>query len=115
MAALLLKEFNDSEISNLPPTFQDKLDEILTGLQYEIDALKAQHEQFRVDSGKIIIIILCVPRVYLSILLLAGKLLYILLVWFYIYKLICTTSPISYVLKCVLIHDLIENRKRLTY
>lgn len=52
MAALLLQEFNDSEISNLPPTFQNKLEGILTGLQYEIDSLKAQHEQFRVDSGK---------------------------------------------------------------
>lgn len=101
MAALLLKEFNDSEISNLPPTFQNKLEEILTGLQYKIDSLKSQQEQFRVDSGKINIVIICVPRVY-QILLLAGKLRYSLLIWFYIYNLICMTSPISYVLKCVL-------------
>lgn len=57
MAASLLQELvNDSEISNLSPTFQDKLEGILIGLQCKIDSLKAQYEQFRVDSGKILII-----------------------------------------------------------
>lgn len=56
MAALLLQELDVSEISNLPPAFQNKLEGILTGLQCKIDSLKAQHEQFRVDSGKILII-----------------------------------------------------------
>lgn len=55
MAASLLHELvNDSEISNLSPAFQNKLEGILVGLQCKIDSLKAQHEQFRVDSGKIL-------------------------------------------------------------
>lgn len=57
MAELLRKELSDSEISNLPPTIQNKFEEILTGLQYEVDSLKAQHEHFRVDSGKTILVI----------------------------------------------------------
>lgn len=62
MAALLLQELSDSEISNLPPTLQNKLEGILTGLQYKIDSLKAQNEQFRVDSGKIMVDICVSPR-----------------------------------------------------
>lgn len=52
MAALLLQEFEGSEISKLPKTVQNKLERLLSDQQYEIDSLKAQQEQFRVDSGK---------------------------------------------------------------
>lgn len=52
MAALLLQELESSEISKLPKTVQNKLERILSDQQYEIDSLKAQQEQFRVDSGK---------------------------------------------------------------
>ena len=54
MAALLLQELDGSEISKLPKTVQNKLEKILSDQQYEIDSLKALHEQFRVDSGKIL-------------------------------------------------------------
>ncbi|XP_070764710.1 translocated promoter region b, nuclear basket protein [Enoplosus armatus] len=50
MAALLLQELEGSEISKLPKTIQNKLERILSDQQYEIDSLKAQQEQFRVDS-----------------------------------------------------------------
>uniref|UniRef100_A0A4W6CYT6 Nucleoprotein TPR n=1 Tax=Lates calcarifer TaxID=8187 RepID=A0A4W6CYT6_LATCA len=50
MAALLLQEFEASELSKLPKTVQNKLERILSDQQYEIDSLKAQQEQFRVDS-----------------------------------------------------------------
>ncbi|XP_039984449.1 translocated promoter region b, nuclear basket protein [Xiphias gladius] len=50
MAALLLQEFDGSELSKLPKTIQNKLERILSDQQYEIDSLKAQQEQFRVDS-----------------------------------------------------------------
>uniref|UniRef100_A0A671WEL1 Nucleoprotein TPR n=1 Tax=Sparus aurata TaxID=8175 RepID=A0A671WEL1_SPAAU len=50
MAALLLQELESSEISKLPKTVQNKLERILSDQQYEIDSLKAQQEQFRVDS-----------------------------------------------------------------
>ncbi|XP_040895919.1 translocated promoter region b, nuclear basket protein isoform X2 [Toxotes jaculatrix] len=50
MAALLLQELDGSEISKLPKTVQNKLEKILSDQQYEIDSLKAQLEQFRVDS-----------------------------------------------------------------
>ncbi|XP_047443060.1 translocated promoter region b, nuclear basket protein [Mugil cephalus] len=50
MAALLLQELDGSEISKLPKTIQNKLEKILSDQQYEIDSLKAQQEQFRVDS-----------------------------------------------------------------
>uniref|UniRef100_A0A8C4IT63 Nucleoprotein TPR n=1 Tax=Dicentrarchus labrax TaxID=13489 RepID=A0A8C4IT63_DICLA len=53
MAALLLQELDSSEISKLPKPVQNKLERILSDQQYEIDCLKAQQEQFRVDSGKI--------------------------------------------------------------
>lgn len=52
MAALLLQELEPSEISKLPKTIQNKLEKILSDQQYKIDSLKAQQEQFRVDSGK---------------------------------------------------------------
>ena len=58
MAALLLQEFEGSEISKLPKTIQNKLEKILSDQQYEIDSLKAQQEQFRVDNGKISLVIL---------------------------------------------------------
>uniref|UniRef100_A0A8C4IV24 Nucleoprotein TPR n=1 Tax=Dicentrarchus labrax TaxID=13489 RepID=A0A8C4IV24_DICLA len=50
MAALLLQELDSSEISKLPKPVQNKLERILSDQQYEIDCLKAQQEQFRVDS-----------------------------------------------------------------
>uniref|UniRef100_A0A665W6N8 Nucleoprotein TPR n=1 Tax=Echeneis naucrates TaxID=173247 RepID=A0A665W6N8_ECHNA len=50
MAALLLQELEGSELSKLPKTIQNKLEKILSDQQYEIDSLKAQQEQFRVDS-----------------------------------------------------------------
>lgn len=52
MAALLLQEFDGSELSKLPKTLQNKLEKILSDQQYEIDSLKAQQEQLRVDNGK---------------------------------------------------------------
>lgn len=53
MAALLLQEVEASELSKLPKAAQNKLERILSDLQYEIDSLKAHQEQFRVDSGKL--------------------------------------------------------------
>ncbi|XP_071342326.1 translocated promoter region b, nuclear basket protein isoform X2 [Trachinotus anak] len=50
MAALLLQEFEGSELSKLPKSIQNKLEKILSDQQYEIDSLKSQQEQFRVDS-----------------------------------------------------------------
>ncbi|XP_027883247.1 translocated promoter region b, nuclear basket protein isoform X1 [Xiphophorus couchianus] len=50
MAALLLQELDSSEISKLPTTLQSKFEKLLLDRQYEIDSLKALHEQFRVDS-----------------------------------------------------------------
>ncbi|XP_053286450.1 translocated promoter region b, nuclear basket protein isoform X2 [Pleuronectes platessa] len=50
MAALLLQELGDSEISKIPKAVQNKLERILSDQQYEIDSLKAQQEQFRVDN-----------------------------------------------------------------
>ncbi|KAM7011947.1 translocated promoter region b, nuclear basket protein [Tautogolabrus adspersus] len=50
MAALLLQELEASELSKIPKTIQNKLERILSDQQYEIDSLKAQQEQFRVDS-----------------------------------------------------------------
>uniref|UniRef100_A0A8D3CET8 Nucleoprotein TPR n=1 Tax=Scophthalmus maximus TaxID=52904 RepID=A0A8D3CET8_SCOMX len=54
MAALLLQEFEESEISKIPKPIQGKLERILSDQQNEIDSLKAQQEQFRVDSGKLV-------------------------------------------------------------
>ncbi|KAM9832571.1 translocated promoter region b, nuclear basket protein [Neosynchiropus ocellatus] len=50
MAAALLLELEASELSKLPKAVQNKLDKILSDQQNEIDSLKSQHEQFRVDS-----------------------------------------------------------------
>uniref|UniRef100_M3ZJV7 Nucleoprotein TPR n=1 Tax=Xiphophorus maculatus TaxID=8083 RepID=M3ZJV7_XIPMA len=50
MAALLLQELDSSDISKLPTTLQSKFEKLLLDRQYEIDSLKALHEQFRVDS-----------------------------------------------------------------
>lgn len=50
--AALLQELDASELSKLPKAVQNKLEKILSDQQYEIDSLKAQQEQFRVDSGK---------------------------------------------------------------
>uniref|UniRef100_A0A3P9KSI2 Nucleoprotein TPR n=1 Tax=Oryzias latipes TaxID=8090 RepID=A0A3P9KSI2_ORYLA len=50
MAALLLQELEASEISKLPKQIQNKIEKIISDLQYEVDSLKAQQEQFRVDS-----------------------------------------------------------------
>lgn len=54
MAALSLLDLQSPELSKLPKTVQNKLERILSDQQYEIDSLKARHEQFRVDSGKIL-------------------------------------------------------------
>lgn len=54
MAAQLLQELEGPEIAKLPKIIQNKLERILLDQQYEIDSLKAQQEQFRVDSGKIL-------------------------------------------------------------
>lgn len=53
MAALLLQEFEGSEMSKVPKAIQNRLEKLLLDQQYEVDSLKAQHEQFRVDSGKL--------------------------------------------------------------
>ncbi|XP_041861765.1 translocated promoter region b, nuclear basket protein [Melanotaenia boesemani] len=50
MAALLLQELEASEFAKLPKNIQSKLEKIFTDQQYKIDSLKAQQEQFRVDS-----------------------------------------------------------------
>ncbi|XP_053710711.1 translocated promoter region b, nuclear basket protein isoform X2 [Synchiropus splendidus] len=50
MAAALLLELEVSELSKLPKAVQNKLDKVLSDQQNEIDSLKSQHEQFRVDS-----------------------------------------------------------------
>ncbi|CAJ1060960.1 translocated promoter region b%2C nuclear basket protein isoform X7 [Xyrichtys novacula] len=50
MAALLLQEFEPAELARLPRALQNRLERILSDQQYEIDSLKAQQEQFRVDS-----------------------------------------------------------------
>lgn len=52
MAALLLQELEASEISKLPKPVLNRIEKIISELQYEIDSLKAQQEQFRVDSGE---------------------------------------------------------------
>lgn len=57
MAALLHQELEDSEIVKLPKAIQSKLEKILSDQRYEIDSLKAQQEQFRVDSGKLFSVI----------------------------------------------------------
>ncbi|CAG11616.1 unnamed protein product, partial [Tetraodon nigroviridis] len=51
--SLLHELVSDSELSNLSPELQNKLEGILIGLQCKIDSLKGQHEQFRVDSEQL--------------------------------------------------------------
>uniref|UniRef100_A0A673VXE7 Nucleoprotein TPR n=1 Tax=Salmo trutta TaxID=8032 RepID=A0A673VXE7_SALTR len=53
MSAVLLQALERAEITKLPKAVQNKLEKLLSDLQYEIDFLKAHQEQFRVDSGKI--------------------------------------------------------------
>uniref|UniRef100_A0A3B3BI94 Nucleoprotein TPR n=1 Tax=Oryzias melastigma TaxID=30732 RepID=A0A3B3BI94_ORYME len=55
MAALLLQELEASEISKLPKPVLNRIEKIISELQYEIDSLKAQQEQFRVDSGEFVL------------------------------------------------------------
>ncbi|KAM4548847.1 translocated promoter region b, nuclear basket protein isoform 3-T3 [Odontesthes bonariensis] len=50
MAALMLLELEASEISKIPKNIHNKLEKFLSDQQYKIDSLKAQQEQFRVDS-----------------------------------------------------------------
>lgn len=51
-----MPELDSSEISKLPITIQSKLEKLLLDRQYEIDSLKALHEQFRVDSGELLVL-----------------------------------------------------------
>ncbi|XP_012694986.2 translocated promoter region b, nuclear basket protein isoform X3 [Clupea harengus] len=50
MAAVLQQVLERTELSRLPKTVQNKLEKYISDQQSEIDSLKAQHEQFRVDS-----------------------------------------------------------------
>ncbi|XP_049576039.1 translocated promoter region b, nuclear basket protein isoform X3 [Syngnathus scovelli] len=50
MAALMLQDLDGSELSKLSKGTLNKLEKILSDQCYEIDTLKAQREQFRVDS-----------------------------------------------------------------
>uniref|UniRef100_A0A667WHM6 Nucleoprotein TPR n=1 Tax=Myripristis murdjan TaxID=586833 RepID=A0A667WHM6_9TELE len=50
MAAALLQVLERSETIKLPKAVQNKLEKFISDQQYEIDSLKAQLEQFRVDS-----------------------------------------------------------------
>lgn len=52
MAALLLQEFEASELSLIPEAIKTRLERTLSVLQSEIDSLKAQHQQYVVDIGK---------------------------------------------------------------
>ena len=52
MAAVLQQVLERTELSRLPKTVQNKLEKYISDQQSEIDSLKAQHEQFRVDSGE---------------------------------------------------------------
>uniref|UniRef100_A0A8C8HS37 Nucleoprotein TPR n=1 Tax=Oncorhynchus tshawytscha TaxID=74940 RepID=A0A8C8HS37_ONCTS len=53
MSAVLLQALERAEITKLPKAVQNKLEKLVSDLQYEIDFLKSHQEQFRVDSGKI--------------------------------------------------------------
>uniref|UniRef100_A0A8C7GSD5 Nucleoprotein TPR n=1 Tax=Oncorhynchus kisutch TaxID=8019 RepID=A0A8C7GSD5_ONCKI len=53
MSAVLLQALERAEITKLPKAVQNKLEKLISDLQYEIDFLKSHQEQFRVDSGKI--------------------------------------------------------------
>ncbi|CAL1594449.1 unnamed protein product [Knipowitschia caucasica] len=50
MAALLQQELDVGEISKLPKNIVNKVERLLEEQQYELDSLKAQHEQLRVDN-----------------------------------------------------------------
>ncbi|XP_061681069.1 translocated promoter region b, nuclear basket protein isoform X3 [Syngnathoides biaculeatus] len=50
MAALLLQDLDSSELSKLSKETLNKLEKVLSDQLSEIDTLKAQQEQFRVDS-----------------------------------------------------------------
>lgn len=52
MAALLLQEFEASELSLIPEAIKNRLENIVSTLQSEIDSLKAQHQQYLVDIGE---------------------------------------------------------------
>lgn len=52
-----MQELEASELSKLPKTIQSKLEKIISDLQYEIHSSKAQHEQYRVDSGKFVVFV----------------------------------------------------------
>uniref|UniRef100_A0A8C7GS76 Nucleoprotein TPR n=1 Tax=Oncorhynchus kisutch TaxID=8019 RepID=A0A8C7GS76_ONCKI len=50
MSAVLLQALERAEITKLPKAVQNKLEKLISDLQYEIDFLKSHQEQFRVDS-----------------------------------------------------------------
>uniref|UniRef100_A0A8C8I153 Nucleoprotein TPR n=1 Tax=Oncorhynchus tshawytscha TaxID=74940 RepID=A0A8C8I153_ONCTS len=50
MSAVLLQALERAEITKLPKAVQNKLEKLVSDLQYEIDFLKSHQEQFRVDS-----------------------------------------------------------------
>jgi len=52
MAAVLQQILERSEISKLQKTVLTKLEKYISDQQCEVDFLKAQQEQYRVDSGK---------------------------------------------------------------
>lgn len=52
MAAVLQQILERSEISKLQKTVLTKLEKYISDQQGEVDCLKAQQEQYRVDSGK---------------------------------------------------------------
>ncbi len=53
MAAVLQQILELSEISKLPKTVLTKLEKYIFEQQCEVDCLKAQQEQYRVDNGKV--------------------------------------------------------------
>uniref|UniRef100_A0A667W9S8 Nucleoprotein TPR n=1 Tax=Myripristis murdjan TaxID=586833 RepID=A0A667W9S8_9TELE len=66
MAAALLQVLERSETIKLPKAVQNKLEKFISDQQYEIDSLKAQLEQFRVDSGKMLLSVVLVTALLLS-------------------------------------------------
>ncbi|XP_035593045.1 nucleoprotein TPR-like isoform X2 [Oncorhynchus keta] len=52
MSAVLLQALERAEITKLPKAVQNKLEKLISDLQYEIDFLKSHQEQFRVDSDQ---------------------------------------------------------------
>lgn len=52
MAAVLQQILERSEIAKLQKTVLTKLEKYISDQQYEVDCLKSQQEQYRVDSGK---------------------------------------------------------------